>query len=57
LASCDEVKVGLQYFRDLEYVSEEMFKDLHEKYRSLGRRILNFIRYLEKKYDKKYNKK
>ncbi len=47
-ASCDEIKVQLDYCRDLEYLTEEKYKELNEKYEFLGCKIYRYIKYLEK---------
>ncbi len=42
LGSCDEIQVDLDFCRDLDYVTIEAYKDLHDRYDSVGKRINAF---------------
>jgi four helix bundle protein len=53
--SAGETRSQIYRLYDCEYISEEQFKDLKDKYENLSGKIKNFITYLNKK-DFKGNK-
>ncbi|WP_396163378.1 four helix bundle protein [Flavobacterium sp.] len=53
--SAGETRSQIYRLYDYEYISEEQFKDLKDKYENLSGKIKNFITYLNKK-DFKGNK-
>lgn len=46
-ASCDEVKVELQYMKDLRCIDEDTHQNLNDRYEGLSKKITSFVRYLE----------
>jgi four helix bundle protein len=46
-ASCDETELHLNFIHDSGYISDDVFKEVHEENDKLGRKINNFIQYVE----------
>jgi four helix bundle protein len=46
-ASCDETELHLNFIHDSGYISDEIFKELLDENDKLGRKINNFIQYVE----------
>ena len=42
IGSCDEVRVDLDFCRDLELISLEIYQDFSERYDSVGKRMSAF---------------
>jgi four helix bundle protein len=52
-ASCDETILHLKFINDLHFESDDELHALTKTYDELGKKIFNFIKYVEEKWNQK----